>query len=171
MAGVLPSVFQVVTDTGLGTAFYIGNNEFLTAAHVVAGAESIRAQNADHVRDLTVVGADPDVGYLTSLQTDAAANPGNSGGPIVNTCGEVVGAWTLIESVRGLEGRGGLRALSGPRQPCVDVVDGTEQCADRDSPVPRGRPQGWTQRTGVLRSSPSPPPGPTRRSAAQRQRL
>ena len=38
MAGVLPSVFQVVTDTGLGTAFYIGNNEFLTAAHVVAGA-------------------------------------------------------------------------------------------------------------------------------------
>ena len=156
IAGVLPSVFQVVTDRGLGTAFYVGDDEFLTAAHVVAGATEIKVQNADHTDDVTIVGADPDadiailsrsgedlqpltpltfgdstaldlgerliivgyplfrrvgdasvtlgvlsarvddpeVDYVTSLQTDAAINPGNSGGPIIDVCGEVVGIVT-----------------------------------------------------------------------------
>lgn len=60
IAGVLPSVFQVVSGRRIGTAFYIGNDEFLTAAHVVAGATEIKVQNAHHTRDVTIVGADPD---------------------------------------------------------------------------------------------------------------
>ena len=173
MSTVLPSVFQVVADTGthwnLGTAFYIGNDEFLTAAHVVSGARAIRIQNhIGTIRQVQVVGtdtpsdvavlradgsgisamrfgdesslgsgariaavgypasvySDPSTGaaasivsgllsskwydvdydYVYYLQTDAAANRGNSGGPVINECGEVVGLVTSKIVDEGVEG-------------------------------------------------------------------
>ena len=72
LAKTLPSVFQLTTTNGTGTAFYIGDDTYLTASHVVAGVTKATAQNHQHTRDLTVTGADPlsDIATLTGAGTN-----------------------------------------------------------------------------------------------------
>ena len=151
MTDIQDSVFQIILNgpngVELGTAFYIGDGYFLTAAHVVAGrstarlrnavadfpatvtaidpgkdvallraveppSEALQLQNSTDVRPGQVVASvgyplfeeyqasitgglvsrltvDRDVGLL--IQTDAPINRGNSGGPLVDQCGRVVG--------------------------------------------------------------------------------
>ncbi len=143
----MPSVVQIVTDQGTGTAFYYDTNYLMTAAHVVVDAERVAILDGtreipveidgwDTTLDVAILyapGLDGEpipwaddtalmpgaalavIGYptgvtgqasitdgrvsrivhypgkVTLLQTNAEANPGNSGGPVIDECGKVVG--------------------------------------------------------------------------------
>ena len=66
----------------------VGNPYNLTST-VTAGIVSAKARNLDTT------------GIQSFIQTDAAVNPGNSGGALVNTRGELIGINTMISSMTG----------------------------------------------------------------------
>ncbi len=66
----------------------VGNPYNLTST-VTAGIVSAKARNLDNK------------GIQSFIQTDAAVNPGNSGGALVNTRGELIGINTMISSPTG----------------------------------------------------------------------
>ena len=66
----------------------VGNPYNLTST-VTAGIISAKARNLDTS------------GIQSFIQTDAAVNPGNSGGALVNTRGELIGINTMISSITG----------------------------------------------------------------------
>ncbi|MGE5653096.1 MAG: S1C family serine protease [Bacillota bacterium] len=57
------------------------------------------------------------------LQTDAAINAGNSGGPLVNAAGQVVGINTIKLAVEGVEGMGFAIPINTARQVLEDLIN------------------------------------------------
>jgi len=60
--------------------------------------------------------------YLNMIQTDAAINGGNSGGPLVNSLGEIIGMNTLIFTAGGSSGSIGL-GFAIPINKVIRIVD------------------------------------------------
>ena len=172
-ARVIASTVKVETTTGSGSAFYIGNGEFITAAHVVDdnprtitlhnerinvsarivgytsqddGDIAILSASAPRMMALEWTGAIGEgaevavVGYplgqglrasisrgivsraftdgagISQIQTDAPANAGNSGGPLVDACGRVAGvvSWKIVRDSQGNATEGLAFAVSDP---------------------------------------------------------
>ena len=79
-----------VVAIGNPYAYLLGNSEPTVTAGVVSAVD----------RNLLPTGDQPGV-YVGMIQTDASVNPGNSGGPLVNALGEVVGVNSSIFSNTG----------------------------------------------------------------------
>lgn len=78
----------------------VGNPLNLTST-VTAGIVSAKARNLGIIGNQSSSNGAPSLGIESFIQTDAAVNPGNSGGALVNTRGELVGINTAIVSSSG----------------------------------------------------------------------
>ena len=95
----LPYVRFANSDyTKVGEWVLAVGNPFNLTSTVTAGIVSAKGRN------INILGADPKTGNSaieSFIQTDAAVNPGNSGGALVNTNGELVGINSAIQSTTG----------------------------------------------------------------------
>jgi len=85
-------------DIKVGEWVLAVGNPFNLTSTVTAGIVSAKG------RMINILGADPRTGASaieSFIQTDAAVNPGNSGGALVNTRGELVGINSAIQSSTG----------------------------------------------------------------------
>lgn len=85
-------------DLHIGEWVLAVGNPFNLTSTVTAGIVSAKARNINLLADRTRTTAVPIESFI---QTDAAVNPGNSGGALVNTRGELVGINTAIASQTG----------------------------------------------------------------------
>jgi Do/DeqQ family serine protease len=85
-------------ETRVGEWVLAVGNPFNLTSTVTAGIVSAKGRN------INVLGSDPRTGMSSIesfIQTDAAVNPGNSGGALVNTRGELIGINSAIKSATG----------------------------------------------------------------------
>jgi serine protease Do len=88
--GKLPyTVFADSDNVKVGEWVLAVGNPYNLTSTVTAGIVSAKARNLDTN------------GIQSFIQTDAAVNPGNSGGALVNTHGELIGINTMISSMTG----------------------------------------------------------------------
>jgi len=91
--GLTPMLFGNSDELRIGEWVLAVGNPFNLTSTVTAGIVSAKARN---INILTA-----DLKIESFIQTDAAVNPGNSGGALVNTRGELVGINTAIASRTG----------------------------------------------------------------------
>ncbi|MGL4293992.1 MAG: Do family serine endopeptidase [Bacteroidales bacterium] len=82
-------------DLKVGEWVLAVGNPFMLNSTVTAGIVSAKA------RSIGIMGNSQKMGIESFIQTDAAVNPGNSGGALVNTNGELIGINTAIFSQTG----------------------------------------------------------------------
>jgi len=85
-------------DVRIGEWVLAVGNPFNLTSTVTAGIVSAKARNINLLSDRTNNNVVPIESFI---QTDAAVNPGNSGGALVNTKGELIGINTAIASQTG----------------------------------------------------------------------
>jgi serine protease Do len=91
--GLVPVVVGNSDRLRVGEWVLAIGNPFNLSSTVTAGIVSAKARNIDVIRDNFKI--------ESFIQTDAAVNPGNSGGALVNVRGELVGINTAIASNTG----------------------------------------------------------------------
>lgn len=89
-SGLEPIVYGNSDDAALGEWVLAVGNPYNLTSTVTAGIISAKARNLSGHMNLE-----------SFLQTDAAVNPGNSGGALVNANGELIGINTAIQSPTG----------------------------------------------------------------------
>lgn len=108
------------TETGVGDWVLAIGSPFGFENSVTAGIVSAKSRSL------------PEEGYVPFIQTDVAVNPGNSGGPLLNTRGEVIGINSQIYSRTG-----GYQGLSFAIP--IDVALKVEEQLLHTGKVSRGR--------------------------------
>jgi Do/DeqQ family serine protease len=88
-----PLYFGNSDEVRLGEWVLAVGNPFNLTSTVTAGIISAKGRNINIINDQTAIEA--------FIQTDAAVNPGNSGGALVNTRGELIGINTAISTHTG----------------------------------------------------------------------
>lgn len=97
-ANLQPIALGNSDDLRIGEWVLAVGNPFNLTSTVTAGIVSAKARNINILSDRT---SKDNVPIESFIQTDAAVNPGNSGGALVNTQGELVGINTAIASQTG----------------------------------------------------------------------
>ncbi|MCL1924831.1 MAG: trypsin-like peptidase domain-containing protein [Defluviitaleaceae bacterium] len=123
------AVLKILTDRDL-TALSFTNSEPQVGEQVVAIGnplgEFANSMSVGHVsalnRTITIDGL-----TFNAIQTDAAVNRGNSGGPLVNTYGEVVGVVTAKSGGHGVEGLGFAIPAYTANEIITNIIEGTER--------------------------------------------
>ncbi len=96
--GLRPISIGNSDDLRVGEWVLAVGNPFNLTSTVTAGIVSAKARNINLLSDRT---SNSNVPIESFIQTDAAVNPGNSGGALVNTKGELIGINTAIASQTG----------------------------------------------------------------------